>query len=93
VAYDATVTGVIFLNRTTAACRGTIRRAGMWLTADRPDHPDKALGTLIVSRLQIGEAAVQLAARSDTQATLLRVLSASGPSSENDDETDAIANE
>ena len=44
-------------------------------------------------RLQIGEAAAQLAARSDTQATLLRVLSASGPSSENDDETDSIANE
>jgi alkylated DNA nucleotide flippase Atl1 len=44
-------------------------------------------------RLQVGEAAAQLAARSDTQATLLRVLRASGRSSEHDDDTDAIANE
>jgi hypothetical protein len=50
VAYDAIVTRTIFLNRTTAACRGIIRRADMLLTADRPDHPDKALGTLIVSQ-------------------------------------------
>lgn len=49
MAYLAIVTRAIFLNRTTAY-RGIIRRADMLLTADRPDHPDKALGTLIVSQ-------------------------------------------
>jgi hypothetical protein len=44
-------------------------------------------------RLQIGEAAAQLAARSDTQVALLRVLRASGRSREHDDDTDAMANE
>ena len=44
-------------------------------------------------RLQLGEATAQLAARTDTQATLQRVLRASNPNSEHDNGTDATTDE